>query len=201
MEIHIGIQPNCSELVVYIDGHSDEEIFDRMEKHGISYCYVKDFYKYGDDKEPAQKWDGAQPRDSVVPLSTLKVRIRNKLRKYFETSLMKDEEMKKVIKDLEDQGFELHKASLQLVDKDNIHDRNGYPPSVNFYPDHDGHKAIVGHQHCTTSMFPTLKKISDMFDEEVLAYDGGSLCYYESWLDAGCPDPKTWNPDEEVSDE
>ena len=85
----------------------------------------------------------------------------------------------------------------QLVDHDLLPDMQNHA-DIRLEKHFDGEGiAIVGHQHCQKQLFPILKKISDLFSEPVESYDGGSTQYYDKWLEAGCPDIRIWEPDEE----
>lgn len=194
MEIHNGIQPNCSELVIYLDDKKENDIFKKLRENGIEYCYVDNFNSFENEKQ--SDWDSNQPTNGSRPIREFSKVIQNALKKYFD-SYDESKAWIKAEKLLKKNGFNLKTGSLQLIDESNVH-KSDYGSSINYYSKFgDGKPAIVGNQHCQASMFPTLKKISDLFGLDVESYDGGSLLYYEKWLSDGCPDPKTWNSEEE----
>ena len=57
---------------------------------------------------------------------------------------------------------------------------------------------IMANQHCQSQMFETLKKISDLFNEDVHAYDGGSIDSYDEWVRAGSKPNTSWDLSDEI---
>jgi hypothetical protein len=166
MEIQKGINPNCSELVVRMEEYDRELIIKTLKKHGIKEVIVENFYEFLSEKN--KDWDDQKIERNIKS-----------------TDGMTEKEIEKSISS--NMG-----SSLMFIDESKtLNIEEDYNGTVYLSDHFDGSSyAFVGHQHCQVNMFPLLKKISDIFGQEVEPYDGGSTADYEDWISQGCPDPK-----------
>jgi hypothetical protein len=186
MEIQYGMQPNCSELVIYVnETYADAK--DILEAHKIREMIAQNFYEYGDKK--VGDWDEEKIDKKIIeaPKEVLEL-----LHHY---DYGTDADQKAASKKLEDLGYNPWKSTVMLIEEGKDPDVAWeYGGTVTLRDGHDNHNeaAIVGHQHCQAQIYPLMKRIAEIFDSEVQGYDGGSSEQYEQWLEEGCPDPNTW---------
>lgn len=190
MRVEFGINPNCSELMIRLNGFSFEDAKEELAAHGFEEVWIKDMYDLERNKQ--QEWDGINEDKLIytkdLPPTTLVLMRQANLNDEIIANQAK-EKLKKL-------GYTDNWYDFDLVYKNTPPDyENG--STISLIDGFDGDQVIVrAHQHCQTQLYPLLYKISKLFHEEVEGYDGGSSQTYEEWLDAGRPDVKTWNPEE-----
>lgn len=178
MIIEYGIQPNCSELVIYLNGWDPQDARDKMASNGIHEVIAKEFY--GRHEEIIGDWD-----DTVEEHKTEVMRdISPTVLQLMDDRDSQDEKIvENAEKQLKELGFDLWNASVQLLADGSEPDwENGSQVSFRSEFENDG-PAIVAHQHCQVQNFPLVRKLAEIFEEEVMGYDGGSDVDYNEWLD------------------
>jgi hypothetical protein len=180
MEIERGMQPNCSELVIRLHTHKREEALEKLRGCGIDEYLVRDRYAYGQEEQT--NWDDEANLAKVVSVKE----IPKKVLKAYELwnkggTGSKWVEAEKTLKDW---GFDMSKDSIVLMDKE----AGSKDAWLTNYPySEDSELCVMYHQHCTTQGFPMLKKISEHVGSDVEAHDGGSIHYYEAFLEGRDP--------------
>ena len=188
MEIEIGTQPNCSELIIRIGDYTEAEVKKELEKIGIKEYLIKDRYSF--EKKEAPNWDG----ENNVPKVSLTKDLSPKVLKAWYTVDSSDEDKERydnAIQVLKENGLDRWSDTIILCDETLISDTFGAEIWLGEYPDEPGTKAIWYHQHCQRQGFPSLQKIANHFGSSVEPYDGGSIEDYEAFL----------NGEDEVLDE
>ena len=194
MRIEEGLQVNCSELIIRINDKTTDEIKASLKTIGIREAIIKGFYYFAREQK---EWDTDEaPAGTIIFTEDIPaevIKLYDKLNK----GQYSDKEYNRMKKKLAKLGYDNYCDTKQMIDENVPIDKN--KSSVYLYENFDdtGKPAISGHQHCQTQLFPIMKKISDHFGEEVEGYDGGSMYYYEQWIEAGCPNPETWEPDDD----
>ena len=190
MRVEFGINPNCSELIMRLDGWGFEEAKEELAAHGFEEAWIKDMYDLERNKQ--QEWDNINEEKIIytkdLPPTTLALMRKANLNDQ-EVANKAKEKLKKL-------GYTDNWYDFDLVHKDTPPDyENG--STISLLNDFDGNETVVrAHQHCQTQLYPLLYKISKIFHCDVEGYDGGSNQTYEDWINAGRPNVKTWNPEE-----
>jgi hypothetical protein len=185
MEIEIGLNPNCSELVVYLDEYPIEEIRERLKRIGIREALVLSFWDMEEVVE-APEWDGEEnKREKVIFLDDLPKTVVKALRTV-EKGKTETKSYKKAEKVLE--KHKIKSWEIQLTDEAKKIDFSsfGLIRLVKEFAESHG-PVVYAHQHCQVQLFPLLKQISEEFGKEVQGYDGGSVTEYEDWLEEQNP--------------
>ena len=175
MIIELGTQVNCSELVIRLaDDYTPDEVRNKLKEHGIIEVVVKDFYGRGE-----QDWDDQYevpiPTDNISP-EVLKLMYKAR-------TTCTDSEYAGLRKELLKHGFDDYNFTKMLIKKGGSPD---YENGSHFWIDEfvgDGQLGIMYAQHCQEQGFPLLREISEIFDIDIEASDGGNVSYYEDWLD------------------
>lgn len=194
MEIVKGVQPNCSELAIYLDDEKVEDILEVLKKYGIEeYLLNNHFSYYANEEEKNKKtsdWDCGQPGEKFIKLSDLPKRLLNKILKWKNDKASK-KEIKIIQKELKEIGINIDYCAIELLDKNDLVDYEN--TGVSLISQSDNGPMIMGGSDCNKKIFPLLYKISSVIKKEVHGYDGGHLTIYEDWVAAGCPDPNSWS--------
>lgn len=191
MKVEFGINPNCSELIIRLDGWTFEDAKKKLEKAGFEEAWIRDFYHLHEKKNT--DWDENSNIERVTPLKYLPATTVALMRKASRSDEEIEKPAKKALKKL---GYTDDWYDFDLIYKGNPPDyENGSTISLKEVFDGD-EVAVVAHQHCQTQLYPMVYKISKLFGKIVEGYDGGSSNTYDEWVDAGMPDVKTWNPEE-----
>jgi hypothetical protein len=198
MRIEIGINPNCSELVVRLDTADENYIKEELAKIGIKEVLVRGFYRF--EEEP-KEWDGNSNEldKKVVPTSELDPEIMEIWKQLRSNEEFAEGEYDALCKKLKDKyNIDYMSDVLVLEDKENNLPDFEHRSSINLgrdrnYEDEFENIAFWAHQHCQWQLFPTLKKISEHFNAEVEPFDGGSIQAYEAFLEGMTPEE--WGED------
>ena len=176
MKIELGINPNCSELVIRLGNITEDEAKAHLEKIDIREYLIKDRYQFV-EKEPTE-WDEDPNTPKFVETKTLS----KKLRKALKDVNLGTGNFESARKTLETSRINLDSDAVYLLDGEPKCDENGSGMWISTYPSDENSLAIYYSQHCQRQGFDTLKKIAEHFGSEVEAHDGGSINSYESWL-------------------
>jgi hypothetical protein len=170
MRIERGIQPNCSELVIRLPGWGKDTIRETLYINGII-----DTFTYKDRSDP--DWDG----DEFGPIS-YKEMDPKVLKLYDEIRKEQDsDKYDKLIKKLKKLGYEFFGINAELREKNSKSD-DEYGSNM-WISTCEDETTITYHQHCQTQGFPLLRRVSQIFNSEVEADDGGNIQDYNEWLD------------------
>ena len=185
MEIQAGVQPNCSELVIYIDNFDYDEAIKELEFHKIREVIAKNYYEHND--KIVGEWDDTPVEKGIFPITK---EVADLYRTY---DYGNGDEQQASSAKLRELGYDPWKSSVMLME-DGTEPNWDYGGSISIRNGHDNHDgpAIVAHQHCQIQLFPLMRKISNIFEREVQGYDGGSNEQYNEWVDSGCPGIKEY---------
>ena len=185
MIIERGMQPNCSELVIRLEGITLEKVKEDLRGIGIKDFLLTNFYNW--EMPVETDWDTDESGKAIIAVDSLPEGQQKIIDIY--SNGEEEEQIKAEIALMEEFGINMRKSTIVLLDSAGpLGMPNG---TVNIYEGFDGNEdgvTIMGHQHCQTDMFPLLKKIADHYDAEVEAHDGGGITEYEEWLNGGSSD-------------
>lgn len=192
MKVEIGINPNCSELIVRINEDDIKQVRKTLHEHGIEEYIVNDLSSFDAKNDNSDKeWDESNEKQGLSYVKD----APKKLIKAIRDLEIDESDYEKNAEIIRSHGYStlasIHLIDTELPPPDTI---GGIVYLSNNY-DNEG-VAVVGHQHCQPEIYPLMKRISDIFDSEVQGFDGGSNAIYNAWVDAGCPDVKTWEPED-----
>jgi len=174
MNIEIGIQNNCSELVIRLWTSDRDLVQEKLAEIGLREYLIQD--KYDFEKNQEKEWDDDNGNQAMIAFKGLPTHVKEawlRWRKDYEES------DKKILMDF---GINPANTSPELLEDGKTWDDNYSSFWISTYPyAEDGELAVWYHQHCQTQGFPLLAKIASHVSSEVEAHDGGSIDSYQSW--------------------